>query len=394
MKVGFNKTKRKSDQKTNGKGHQHTLYQHYHQLQLQIVLLSLALALTLLFSIGVFDWNQIIMRGNFLLSSLLTAFFANEAVIASRLVPSQAKREPAVDPYGGASATILQHPADWSRDVYPIPVHSHNDYWRDAPIYDALSNGVRSMESDVWLNPDDQKLYVGHDPFALSSERTFQTITLTPLQKAIDQANSANHIHTNKSSDAQFFTNLQRQNARTVNQSAPFTGYFSAGVGLTAPIQLLIDIKTDGNETFPYVLKELKHLADANYLTRYDAKLNKTIPGPLLIIGTGNTPTTTLAAMENRFIFLDCPLNKLDTSLNANGTSYPYDPALCGVASTNLASITNWKGLEDATDEQRSNITTAINQAHALNIKTRIWDTRESSGRFFRHWFLLIPSRL
>jgi hypothetical protein len=67
---------------------------------------------------------------------------------------------------------------------------------------------------------------------------------------------------------------------------------------------------------------------------------------------------------------------------------------LCGVASTNLASITNWKGLEDATDEQRSNITTAINQAHALNIKTRIWDTRESSGRFFRHWFLLIPSRL
>ena len=39
-------------------------------------------------------------------------------------------------------------------------IHSHNDYWRDVPLYSALANGVRSIEADVWLNPKDQKLYV------------------------------------------------------------------------------------------------------------------------------------------------------------------------------------------------------------------------------------------
>ena len=39
-------------------------------------------------------------------------------------------------------------------------VHSHNDYWRDTPLYTALANGVQSIEADVWLNPKDGKLYV------------------------------------------------------------------------------------------------------------------------------------------------------------------------------------------------------------------------------------------
>jgi hypothetical protein len=305
-----------------------------------------------------------------------TFIAAPHHALASRLTPAIAQREPAVEPYGGANASILQHPADWSRDVYPIGVHSHNDYWRDAPIYDALSYGVRSMESDVWLNPDDNVLYVGHDSFSLSPQRTFQSLTLTPLKNAIDQANAANHIVSN-SSEASFFTSLQKQVATTINQTTPFSGYFSAGIGLTAPIQLLIDIKTDGNTTFPYVLKELQHLADAGYLTHYDKTTNTTIAGPLLIIGTGNTPATTLAAMEKRFIFLDCPLGGLDNTLLVNGSTVAYDASLCGIASTNLASLTDWLGVINATETQRNNLTAAIDQAHQLNIKTRIWDTRE-----------------
>lgn len=331
-------------------------------------------------SLFLLAWNsapvqQLIMRVT--LFSALTALLASEATTASRLQPANAKREGAVQPYGGPTASILQHPADWSRDVYPIPVHSHNDYWRDAPILDALALGVRSMETDVWLNPDDKKLYVGHDPFALSPERTFQSLALAPLKKAIDQANAANHIRSN-SSDAQFFANLQRQSASTVNESSPLVGFFSAGIGLSAPIQILVDIKTDGDEAFPIVLDELQHLADRGYLTQYDARTNKTTPGPLLFIGTGNTPAKTLAAMEKRFVFLDCPLGKLDASLDVNGTTYPYDAGLCGIASTNLASLTpEWEGLEDATDAQKSNLTSAVDQAHARNIKTRIWETRE-----------------
>lgn len=30
-------------------------------------------------------------------------------------------------------------------------IHSHNDYWRAKPFWTALSNGVISVEADVWL---------------------------------------------------------------------------------------------------------------------------------------------------------------------------------------------------------------------------------------------------
>lgn len=39
-------------------------------------------------------------------------------------------------------------------------IHSHNDYWRDVPLFSALSHGVTSVEADVWLNPKDGRLYV------------------------------------------------------------------------------------------------------------------------------------------------------------------------------------------------------------------------------------------
>lgn len=316
-----------------------------------------------------------------LFSNTIAAITLSQLVFvdAFRLQPNNAKRLNATDAvFGGAKATILQHPADWSRNIFPIPVHSHNDYWRDVPILDALANGVYSMESDVWLNPDDKELYVGHDPFALSKERTFESLTLKPLKKAIDQANAANHIHSN-TQEAKFFANLQNQTFPQINSSSTSrVGFYSAGVGLSAPLQLLIDIKTDGNETFPYIVKCLQPLADQGYLTKYDAKTNKTIPGPITIIGTGNTPINQLINLPSpRFVYFDCPLGKLDSPFTVNGTSYKYDHTICGIASTNLGSITNYKGIDSATDVQRKNLTDAINQAHSYNIKTRVWDTRE-----------------
>lgn len=308
---------------------------------------------------------------------LLTVLLSlSPAISAWRLEPADAQRLDATDAvFGGAGASVLEHPADWSRDIYPIPVHSHNDYWRDVPVLDALSHGVYSIESDVWLNPDDKELYVGHDPFALTQERTFDKLTLAPLRRAVDQANAANHLRPQRE-EANFFAHLQQQESPTVNQSAPYVGFFSAGAGLSTPIQLLIDIKTNGNETFPHVVDALKPLADKGYLTRYDAESNRTIPGPLLIIGTGNTPAAALASLPSpRFIFLDCPLGKLDTTFDVHGTAHAYDAGVCGIASASMGSLTTYKGIGEPTDEQRKNLTQAIEQAHTRSIKTRVWDT-------------------
>jgi hypothetical protein len=43
------------------------------------------------------------------------------------------------------------YPTDITRDLLPIPVHSHNDYWRERPFYTGLSKGCTSTEADVWL---------------------------------------------------------------------------------------------------------------------------------------------------------------------------------------------------------------------------------------------------
>lgn len=36
-------------------------------------------------------------------------------------------------------------------DITRQAIHSHNDYWRAKPFWTALSNGVVSVEADVWL---------------------------------------------------------------------------------------------------------------------------------------------------------------------------------------------------------------------------------------------------
>jgi len=48
---------------------------------------------------------------------------------------------------------------DENRAVY---VWSHNDYWQDRPLYDALELGYQMIEADIHLI--DGELYVAHDP--------------------------------------------------------------------------------------------------------------------------------------------------------------------------------------------------------------------------------------
>ena len=55
---------------------------------------------------------------------------------------------------------LADYPTDATRDVTPIPCHSHNDYWRRVPFWDAIHWGCTSVEADVWLFDDE--LFVGY----------------------------------------------------------------------------------------------------------------------------------------------------------------------------------------------------------------------------------------
>ncbi|WFD03851.1 hypothetical protein MOBT1_002546 [Malassezia obtusa] len=229
-----------------------------------------------------------------------------------------------------------------------------------------------NIESDVWLNPKDDKLYVGHDAFSLSRERTFHALTVEPLVQAIDQANSANAMHV-QNEESELFADLQ---ASVAKDDAPWwNGFFSLGVGNTQPIQLMIDIKNNPHKSWQHVLKALDPLRERGYLTRYE--YGKIIPGPILVVGTGATPVEELAAKHKRDVFYDCELTKLSgPGPKIGGEHYPWNATLCPIASTDFSKVTNdYKGIHEPTKKMNESISRLIHEAHERNIKTRFWDT-------------------
>lgn len=75
-----------------------------------------------------------------------------------------------------------------TRYVKPIPCHSHNDYWREHPLFDALHAGCTSVEADLWLDDMGAELYVGHSKASLTADRTLDSMYLEALLRLLGTA--------------------------------------------------------------------------------------------------------------------------------------------------------------------------------------------------------------
>ncbi|BFZ65480.1 hypothetical protein YB2330_006653 [Saitoella coloradoensis] len=227
--------------------------------------------------------------------------------------------------------------ANLTRDVVPIPVHSHNDYWRTTPLLSALSYGLTSVEADVWLI--NGTLFVGHDRGALNVEKTFASLYIDPLVQLLENINQ---------NDGEF-------------EATGWNGVFS--MDNTQSLQLLVDLKTDGPETWPYVLKALEPLRERGWLTNYNG--SAVTNSAVTVVGTGNTPLQqVLAQNSTRDAFFDAPL----ASLNAT-----FTPAVSPLASTNWAKAVGWNGIRDISQKQRQAIRDQVATAHAAGLKVRYW---------------------
>ncbi|KAL7420610.1 Altered inheritance of mitochondria protein 6 [Cryptotrichosporon argae] len=78
-----------------------------------------------------------------------------------------------------------------------------------------------------------------------------------------------------------------------------------------AELMLVLDIKTDGDAAWPYLVSLLAPLASRGYLTTYDARTSTWTRGPLLVVGTGSTPLSRVYAQTPRSIFFDAPLRDI-----------------------------------------------------------------------------------
>lgn len=236
---------------------------------------------------------------------------------------------------------------DFLRDVFPVPVHSHNDYWRDIPMLTALSYGCSSIEADVWLV--NGTLLIGHDVASLTANRTFSSLYIEPLVAILDQKNPTNQ-----------YTVFAKS---TLNYSER-NGVFDTDAGLS--LNLLVDVKTNGLETWPYVVSALEPLRRKGYLSFVNASDTSRSSRQVTVIGTGNTPLNYLLARPTRDYFFDAPLANLNST---------FVPTLSPIASMSFKANIGWNGKQNITDAQQEKIVSLVTQAQSMGLKTRMWES-------------------
>ena len=244
----------------------------------------------------------------------------------------------------------MHYPTDFSRDVTPIPCHSHNDYWRTIPLFEGLAAGCTGTEADVWL--EGNSILVGHTKGSLTPARSLESLYINPILSILDHQNSPSK-----------FSNTSTKNS--------LNGVFETSPQTT--LTLLIDMKTDGAATLPAVLLQVEPLRSRNYLTYFNG--STIIPGPITVVGTGNTPFSALTANNTyRDIFFDAPLEQLwGENAPSNNTLYTSSNSYYTSVSFAKAIGKPWHGI--LTPDQVDTIRGQVKAAKARGLKARYWDT-------------------
>lgn len=244
---------------------------------------------------------------------------------------------------GSGTEELSWYPTDFLRDVLPIPCHSHNDYWRRVPLFSALWAGCTGVEADVWLINGD--LLVGHNPASLQVNRTFQNLYVNPLVDI-----------------------LTHQNPTTSFYNGAGNGVFDTDASQT--LVLLIDLKTNGHTTWPWVIKQLEPLRERDWLSYY---ANGTFhQRAITVVGTGNTPFDLILAANatapfRRDAFFDAPLDKLANSTFDSSNSY-----YASVSFFKSIGLVFWKG--EPSPGQLVKIRSHIAEANDRGLKSRYWE--------------------
>ncbi|MEU9559155.1 phosphatidylinositol-specific phospholipase C/glycerophosphodiester phosphodiesterase family protein [Streptomyces fumanus] len=246
-------------------------------------------------------------------------------------------RRRALTTLGAALAGSLALPATSAlageRAHRPRPLwraHAHNDYEHPRPLLDALDHRFGSVEADIHLV--DGQLLVAHDPVDLDPARTLESLYLDPLA------------------------------ARVRAQGG------SVYRGHHRPLQLLIDIKTEGSSTY---LELDRHLRRYRHLFTTYAH-GRVHPGPVTAVISGDRAARApMAAQTTRRAFYDGRLTDLGTAAPAS-----FIPLI----SDNWTLNFTWQGVGAFPDTERRKLRDIVRTAHARGQRVRFWATPDLPG--------------
>ncbi|SBT94407.1 Glycerophosphoryl diester phosphodiesterase family protein [Streptomyces sp. DI166] len=228
-------------------------------------------------------------------------------------------------PVGTAHATARKH--------RPRPLwraHAHNDYEHPRPLLDALDHRFGSVEADIYLVGD--QLLVAHDPEDLDPARTLESLYLDPLAARV------------------------RAHHGTVYR------------GHRRPLQLLVDIKTEGASTYLELdrhLRRYRHL----FTTYAHGRVHR---GPVTAVISGDRAARApMEAQHVRRAFYDGRLTDLGS---------PAPASLIPLISDNWTNHFAWRGAGAFPDAERHKLTAIMRAAHSRGQRVRFWATPDLPG--------------
>jgi len=211
----------------------------------------------------------------------------------------------------------------------PYPAHAHNDYEHERPLFDALENGFRSIEADVFAVGD--SLFVAHDRKDILPGRTLRALYLDPLME--------------------YFSNN------------PHTKYDSA-----SPLIILVDIKDNGLTTYQLldrILYESREILCKVSPEGY-------VGGNVMVVVSGNRPIEFMMKQTQRFAFVDGRLKDL---------AEEYPAHLMPMISDRWGKYFSWRGKGEMPEKERVQLRSYVQGAHDKGQLVRFWATPDVPGK-------------
>ncbi|MEP6725966.1 MAG: alkaline phosphatase [Bacteroidota bacterium] len=204
-------------------------------------------------------------------------------------------------------------------------LHSHNDYEKPFPFWEAYNQGFGSIEADIFLQHDN--LFIAHDTIQLKMGRTLDSFYLQPLQQCIKKNNGYPYASQNRQ------------------------------------LQLLIDIKTDAVPTIARLIEKLKAYP-----------LVTGCPAVKIVI-TGNRPPATAFNGYPSYIYFDGELYQ------------DYSPeALTRIEmlSDDFKRYSTWNGKGVIPEKERIVLEKLVAKTHGQNKKLRFWNAPDVINSWYK----------
>ncbi len=213
----------------------------------------------------------------------------------------------------------------------PVILHSHNDYVRTVPFWEAYSQHCASIEADVHLY--EGQLLVGHDLKDLTPERTFDGMYVQPV------------VQTFRANGGKMWPGSQDR------------------------LILMVELKSPTEPELTEIIKVLEQYPDVFCS-----------PDGVQVVITGNTPAPEKFTEYPKWIYYDGDIRDNYT---------PEQLAQVGMVSNSFRMFAKkWNGKGRMIDTELDAVKAAIAKVHAMGKPIRFWEAPEGTTAYFTFWKL------